>query len=284
MTFRVDDRVTFDNKAGEPVTATVLFVPADGGQLFVKADGSDIEGWVDTAKVALLPVEGQPRAAESTLPATTDPSLLPIEEQPVSWATLSMLIQTPTVPNRYRESPTGIQDMYAAVLYGREMGIQPMESIQSFYLVNGTASMTGKLMSSLIHRAGHQLRMRYKPDHVELTCLRRDPYTRELVEVGVVTFGKKDEVLAELSEKDAYIKFPRIMWGWRAVAMAARLYYADVLSGIGHLPQELGVDTDVEAIPMDDIDIDFEDGGEAELDLHVGTVVVAVDGEVVDHG
>ena len=78
---------------------------------------------------------------------TFDPTAtLALTDQPVTYKTLQRLINTPTVPQRYRESPTGVDDMVAAVLVGTELGLGPMQSINDLYLVNGQVSMTGKLM------------------------------------------------------------------------------------------------------------------------------------------
>ena len=108
---------------------------------------------------------------------------LPIKDAPITMRTLDVLRKTPTVPVRYRESETGVQDMFAAVLVGREIGIEPMEAINSLYLVNGQISMSGKLMSALVHRAGHQIRVDIETKGATATAWRRDYVTHELTEV-----------------------------------------------------------------------------------------------------
>lgn len=196
----------------------------------------------------------------------------PVTEMPITYRTLQMLAGTTTVPRRYLESATPVQDMMAAVLYGREMNVGPMEAIQSFYLVNGTVSMSGKLMSALIHRAGHKIVVEFKQNKVVVHAHRRDPYTRELHEVGVVEFSRDDAEQAGLSGKDTYKSYPRIMWAWRAISWAARMFYADVISGIGYVPEEVDVDAPIEPIPVDEVDVVY--GPDEQGAVENGTAMV----------
>ena len=181
---------------------------------------------------------------------TTDLASMPIGEVPITYKTLGALIKTPTVPDRYRKSESGVNDMLAAALIGREMGIGPMEAIDKIVLINGSKSMYGTLMCAQIYRHGHELRVNVKPKSVTVKALRRDPYTHQLVEQGEWTFGEADAKKAYLSGKDTYEEYPQLMWAWRAISAIARIYFADCLAGISYLPEEVGVnDVPVEPLP-----------------------------------
>ncbi len=171
----------------------------------------------------------------------------PLSEIPLNYDTLSVLLQTPTVPVRYKESDSGVQDMYAATLYGRELGIGPMTSIYMLFLVNGQASMLGQLMLALVWKAGHKINITIGETESTVHCFRR--IDGEFVEVGDVTFTIEDAARADLLDKGTYEKFPRHMLTWRAVSMAARLYYPDVITGIGYIPDELGIEHKPEQLP-----------------------------------
>jgi hypothetical protein len=217
--------------------------------------------------------------AETEL-AKTDPASLPLKDTEVTYNTLKALINTPTVPMRYRQSQTGVNDMLAAVLIGKELGIGPMEAIGSLYLVNGQAAMSGKLMSALVHRAGHQIRLKVESKKVTATAWRRDPYTHRLEEVGSISFGDVEAKRAKLHEKDTYKAYPQIMWGWRAVSALCRFYFADVISGTSiYVPDELDIEAKIEPI-SEDIEILVE--GEAlAIENATAEVVDVLDAEVV---
>ncbi len=208
--------------------------------------------------------EDQDEATEEELSPELQAKLaVPVSEIPITYTTLEMLSKLPTTPERFHGKP---RDMLAVVLVGRELGVQPMAAINNLYLVDGDVSMKGKLMSALVHRAGHQLRVHIMAEEVTATAFRRDPYSHELEEVGEFTFGKGDADLAGLSGKPAYENFPTIMWSWRAISTLCRIYFSDVLEGVGYLPDDLGVTTDVEPIPEEiEVLVDGDPVEEAEV-------------------
>jgi hypothetical protein len=169
-------------------------------------------------------------------------------EAPITFKTLAVLSHGPAVPDRYFDKPN---DMYAAILYGRELGIGPMEAIGQLYLVDGSVSMTAKLMSALIHEAGHVLKIKATLTKADVTCLRWHAPSRQMIEVGVSSFSMEDAKRAGLKDKPTYKQYPRTMLTNRAISQAARMFYADVISGVGYVAEELGVplteDPDYEA-------------------------------------
>jgi len=184
--------------------------------------------------------------------ATVDQTTIPLSETEMTYKTLQMLHKGPTVPARYKNSPSGVNDMLAAVLVGKEMGVGPMEAINSIYLVNGQTAMTGKLMSALVHRAGHRIRLEVGAKEVTAVAYRRDEVTRTLVEEGRWKFSEADAKKAGLAQKGPYVSYPLVMYGWRAISALCRFYFADVVTGAtAYVPEEVGIDVPVEALPMD---------------------------------
>ena len=173
----------------------------------------------------------------------------PIDDMPITMRTLQTLVQTPTIPKRYRESPTGAQDMMAAVITGRELGVAPMAAIRQLYLVNGQASMMAMLMAGLVFNAGHRIRyvVDMKLKQVTAQAWRIQP-DGEWGEEGSWTFGEGDAILAELADKGTYQSYPFLMYAARATSALCRLYFPEVLAGIGYVPDEINVDVEPEAL------------------------------------
>ena len=191
-----------------------------------------------------------------------------------------MLAQTPAVPERYMGR---VKDLMAAVLMGREIGVGPMEAINELYLVDGKTSMSAKLMSSLIHRAGHVLKLRLTNTAAIVTAFRRDPYTHELIEVGQFSFSEADAKRANLDRKQTYKQYPAMMRTHRAISFAGRTLFADCLSGIGHIPEELNIEAPVEPLPAE-IEVELEDHSKIAADQAAGDMMDVLDAEVVgDH-
>lgn len=198
-----------------------------------------------------------------------DKFLVPVGDIPITMNTLALLATTPAVPERYKGN---VNDMLAAVLYGRSLGIDPIIAINELFLVDGKVSMTGKQMSDLVHRRGHQLRLRISAKESVVEAWRRDPWSHQLDMVGEFKFTDADAKKAGLSQKVAWVNYPDMMRTWRAITWACRTVFADCLGGAGYIPEEFDVEGyDVEPIPVDDIDMEIDDEiiGEVELEQSI---------------
>ena len=214
-------------------------------------------------------------ASKSELAKTAE---MDVRERPFTMGLITTLSKGPTVPQRYKNKPN---DMLAAVLVGRELGIEPMEAINSLFLVNGNVTMTGKLMSALVHRAGHELRVELTIKGATVACWRRDPYTHELHEVGTVKFMQVDAERADLMDKPTYKAYPAVMMGWRAISQACRIYFADVLSGVAYVPEEVNVDAPLEPMAIEEFGEVIVDGVDLDAENAVAEVVNQLDADVV---
>ena len=195
----------------------------------------------------------------------------------ITTQTLKMLMQTPTIPTRYKDSPTGANDMLAVSLWGRELGIGFFTSIYELFLVNGQASMQGKLMLGLIWRAGHKITVDIDETSSTIHCWRREEGILE--HMGDVTFTVEDAERAGLMDKGTYMKYPKSMLTWRAVSLACRIYFPDVILSIGHVPEELGIEAPMEPVPEGVI---VTDNGELEMERALMAVDSVMEAEVVD--
>ena len=208
-----------------------------------------------------------------------DPTGLAVQDMPISLKTLDILSKGPTVPTRYKDKP---YDMMAAVLVGREMGVEPMEAINNLYLVNGQVSMSGKLMSALVHRAGHELRASIDSKAATVEAWRRDLYTHELEKKGEVTFSLADAKKAGLDEKEVYKAYPMVMCTWRALSQVCRFYFADVMAGVTHVPEEVNIESPLEVINLDeDLSAVVVDGVDIDAENNTANAVNVLEADVI---
>jgi len=191
-----------------------------------------------------------------------DPMTIPLEDAPFTMRTLQALMETPTVPKRYRNSETGVQDMFAAILHGQEMGIGKMEAIDKLILIDGSKSMYGTLMCAQVYRNHHAIKVKIKTKPkmaVTVVAYRRDPWTHLLEEQGEWTFDDDDAKKAYLDSKGTYEEYPKLMYFWRAMSAVGRIWFADCLAGFSYTPWEVGVDVPMEPVPdYVELDVDGE--------------------------
>lgn len=174
---------------------------------------------------------------------------LSVQEMPVTYQTLKLLSTSPTVPEVYRNRPA---DMLAVALQGREIGIGPMTAVNNMDMIDGTISMRAKLMSALIFSAGHIVKtVTQTREACALECYRWHPGLRELILVGTVEYTLEDAELAGDAAKKTYKKHAKAMLTNRALTLAARTFYGDVLAGVGYTPDELSLDRDIDDVPTE---------------------------------
>lgn len=173
-------------------------------------------------------------------------SQIALSEQPITLTTLKKFIGTPTIPKRWKS----LTDALAAVMYGKELGLAPMESLQQLHIINGSVGMSGKALSALIHANGHMLvQVDMSATRAAVKAMRRDPYDHNLIDVGEFEFTWEDAETAGLSKQDTYQDYPKDMLYWRAVSRAAKYAFPDVTTGL-LLPEEIG--GEYEHIPAED--------------------------------
>lgn len=178
---------------------------------------------------------------------------LSLTEAPFTWNTLVALSALPSMPARWQNKP---MEMFRAVLKGNDLGVPPSAALEMFYPVNGVLAMEGQLMAALVFRAGHVIKVKIETKGATATAFRRDPVTRTLEEVGSFTFSDADAKLAKLDAKETYKSYPKLMWSWRAISAVCRMYFPDVLMGVGYIPEEMNLSDSVASIP-ESIEVDY---------------------------
>lgn len=123
--------------------------------------------------------------------------------------------------------------MLAVVLFGAELGIGPMQSLQQINFVAGKPSAAAELLRALVMEQGHQFILDGDSTSATAQCKRKD-----WDEWRETTFTISDAQRAGLSG-DNWRKYPDAMLAARVTSKACRLYFPDVISGMSYTPEEV---------------------------------------------
>jgi hypothetical protein len=154
-------------------------------------------------------------------------------EVEIIWKLAQRLSNTEFVPASLKDRPNAV---LAAILTGREMGIGPMQSLQSINVIQGKPTLAPELMRALVFRAGHRVDVL---THTDAECSLKGTRSDTGSE-ATVTWTMEDARQAQLAGKGAWKTYPRAMLLARATSELCRLLFADVIAGVSYIPEEIG--------------------------------------------
>jgi hypothetical protein len=172
----------------------------------------------------------------------------------------TMLAKSTLVPKEFMDNPANI---YLALQWGAELGLPPMQSLQSIAVINGRPTMWGDAVLALVWASG-------KLETIEEVIDKTDPANavakcivkRKGQPIRTTTFSWQDAQRANLTEKASPWKtYPTRMLQMRARGFALRDVFPDVLRGV--ITSEEAIDLPPEAVqgqetrPTDQLDIYF---------------------------
>ena len=135
----------------------------------------------------------------------------------------------------------------AVMLAGYELGLGPMQSLQTIDLIQGRPALSPEGMRALVLSHGHGQNVEAADHHSKVSCHRREwPPENDW---RTFTFTIADAERADLLGKDNWKKYPRAMLMARATGEACRAVFADVIAGLGYTPDELDTLPDVTPPP-----------------------------------
>ena len=160
------------------------------------------------------------------------------------------MCSTALVPAIYRGKP---QDGTAAILYGAELGLNPIQSLQNIFPVHGMPSLYARTMVALIKRHGYKVQTLEStdekvtvwgqaPDGTEETStwtIERARQAGYVPEVDERTGKFKTNANGKLIGNEKYLKDPRAMLYAKAAAEVCRHIAPDVLLGIAYSYEDL---------------------------------------------
>jgi hypothetical protein len=137
------------------------------------------------------------------------------------------LAKSTMVPKQYVNQPGNI---VAAIVFGQELGLKPMQSLQNIASINGTPSIWGDAALALVEGSGLCEVFEEDMDRKNLvaTCITKR-YNRKAIERR---YSMEDAERAGLTGKDNWKKNPFRMLQMRARSWALRDAFPDVLKGI----------------------------------------------------
>lgn len=166
-----------------------------------------------------------PRRAE-VVPVSQVFSNFPTQAE---WNTIKIIAQTLKDGGVMPKSIDTLPKMIVALQAGREIGLQPMESLNSLYFVNGKIAMYGEAVPMQIIRAGHRIVWGdCDATKAEVTIIRGDDGQKMTTK-----FTMKEAEERGYTNNQLYKKFPENMLKWRALSMTAKFIAPDALRGVG---------------------------------------------------
>lgn len=147
------------------------------------------------------------------------------------------------LPASYRRQPANV--LYA-IEYGRMIGLAPMAAITGVHVIEGKPAASAALISALVRRAGHKLRVRGDETSATAQIIRSDDpdYVFE------ATFTMRDAAKANLAGKAVWKQYPAAMLKSRAITQVCRDACEEVLFGLHYTAEELGAEVDEEGVPL----------------------------------
>jgi hypothetical protein len=134
------------------------------------------------------------------------------------------IANTDFVPKALRGNPPAI---LAAILYGHEIGLEPMQSLSTIHVIEGRPTLSAEAMRSLILREGHELVIEEATPNRATVAGKRAGDSR----TSRVTWTLDDAKRARIAGRPNWQAYPRQMLVARATAELARQLFADVIRG-----------------------------------------------------
>ena len=163
-----------------------------------------------------------------------------VRQQPAAVLTAKMayanqLASSGLLPAAYRKNPANV---LWATEYGDMLGIAPMAAITGVHVIDGKPTASAGLISALVRRAGHKLRVRGDSKSATCEIVRSDDPDFTFA----VTFTIEDAKNAGLTGKDVWKKYGASMLKSRAITQCARDACEEALFGLHYTAEELGAD------------------------------------------
>jgi len=132
-----------------------------------------------------------------------------------------------------------VEEAAVILMTGRELGLQPMQSLRGIYVVDGKPTLSADMMVAVIRGSGlceSWCVVESTADRCTITTRRRGEQHD-----ATRTWTRADADRAGVTGKDTWRKYPAAMLRHRCASDLARQEYPDVLLGL-YDPEELGAD------------------------------------------
>ncbi|MGW1433095.1 hypothetical protein ACWD6K_31305 [Streptomyces sp. NPDC002431] len=148
------------------------------------------------------------------------------------------------LPSQYRNQPANL--LYA-LEFADSLGLHPMAAITGVHVIEGKPSASSALISALVRRAGHKLRVIGNDQEATARIVRADD--PEFTFECTWTWARAER--AGLTGKKVWKNYPAAMLKARAITEVAREACEEALSGMHYTPEELGANVNEDGLPVD---------------------------------
>jgi hypothetical protein len=131
-----------------------------------------------------------------------------------------------------------------AVGFAREVGLQPIQAITAVHVIDGKPTASAALISALVRKAGHRLRVSGDDKKAVASIWRRDDPEFEFR----VEWDMERAKAAGLTGKGPWKAYPAAMLKARAITEVAREACQDAILGLQYTPEELGAEVDADGV------------------------------------
>lgn len=154
----------------------------------------------------------------------------------------TVLCNTGMVPQHFRGKP---DDGAAAILYGAELGLNPMQSLQNVFVVHGTPAVYARTMAALLTSRGYRISTVESTDEA-VTVTANAPDGATEISTWTIDRAKK----AGYTTNKKYQTDPQAMLFAKATAEVCRKIAPHILLGIQYSYEELRLDEEQERRKM----------------------------------
>jgi hypothetical protein len=147
------------------------------------------------------------------------------------------LAKSKIVPLSLQQKP---EDVFAVLVMGTELGIQPMQALNSINVIQGKPTVSPQLMMAMIRSKLPDPVIHISTNEEKRSVSCKTARTRQDYDAGLYYEAIWDLDRAErmgLTVKDNYKKQAKTMLTWRAVAESCRMTFPDIVMGL-YAPEE----------------------------------------------
>ena len=160
----------------------------------------------------------------------------------MTWKLSQKISNTPFVPSALRGKNEAV---LACILYGAELGLGPMQSLNSIHVIEGRTAMSPELMRAMVAKHGHRIDVIENSNTAcEVKGTRADTGS-----TATVRWTMEDAKLAGLAGKNNWRTYPRAMLLARATSELCRIVFPDVIAGLSYTPEEVASIEGVDYVP-----------------------------------
>lgn len=160
----------------------------------------------------------------------------------IMWKLSQRVSNTVFVPSALRGKN---ESVLACIMYGAELGLGPMQSLNSIHVIEGRTAMSPELMRAMVARHGHRIDVIENSNTVcEVKGVRADTGS-----TATVRWTMEDAKMAGLAGKNNWKTYPRAMLLARATSELCRIVFPDIIAGLSYTPEEVSSIEGVDYVP-----------------------------------